>query len=402
MEIRENLRFKVCIVVVVKLLIVRCHKLNISPFRFVGTNTYLISRPIRSDESAKDPIDCILIDTGEGKEDYINVLKDVLIGQDSRVGPSKRVITDIVLTHWHHDHIGGLPSVLKLLQNLDQNPPNVHKLLDDSVDKHVFDLLQNSGNEFISKSSKHQSLLHPLKDGDVLQTKSQNSQPDSIRSLQVVHSPGHTSDHICLLLKEDGILLTGDHVLGQGTSVFEDLGAYLRSLKKCKSILDKQNDAVNDSTQTKGHLYPAHGPSIIDGIGTLQQYLDHRIERENQILDLLAQSSPSTSVEKVQDLPLWTIPEIVSKLYSEYPESLYPAAARGVFLHLQKLAAPDPEVADDDSTKGQKVHCYDHEDKQSRRILDLPKDDQSWLQVMDLRWSLMKSPITKSNNQATL
>lgn len=365
----------------------------------------MISRPSRIDENSNEAIDCILVDTGEGKEGYIEQLKTILLGKDARVGPSKRVITDIVLTHWHHDHIGGLPSVLKLLQSINNKPPKVHKFLDDSVDHHVFELLQNSdeNNEIISKSIANQSLLHPLKDGDILHTTQDSSKLDSRRSLQVIHSPGHTSDHICLLIKEDGILLTGDHVLGQGTSVFEDLGSYLRSLKSCKKILDSQKDDLNESVSTKGHLYPAHGPSIIDGSSTLQQYMDHRIERENQILNLLNQPSPSASEENnSQKTSFWTIPDIVSKLYSDYPESLYPAAARGIFLHLQKLALPDPEAVDKAQNQGRKVYCCDHEDKESQITLDLPKDDQSWLRVMDLRWSLIDDALTKNKNQATL
>lgn len=361
----------------------------------------MISKPSPIDENSTEAINCILIDTGEGKEGYTDRLKSILLGKDPRVGSSKRVITDIVLTHWHHDHIGGLPSVLKLLKSLNQQPPKVHKFADNSVDHHILDLLQNSDSAFISKSST--SPLHFLKDGDILQTTQTSSQIDSLRSLQVIHSPGHTSDHICLLIKEDGILLTGDHVLGQGTSVFEDLGAYLRSLKTCKRILDDQKDNLDDSISTKGHLYPAHGPSIVDGTSTLQEYLDHRIQRENQILDLLKQPAPSASEQNSQNAsPSWTIPDIVSNLYSDYPESLYPAAARGIFLHLQKLALPDPEAADDAQAEGRKVYCSDHDNKESRITLNLPQDDQSWHQVMELHWSLIGNDIAKSKNQSTL
>ena len=354
-------------------------------------------------ENSTEVIDCILVDTGEGKEGYTDRLKAILLGKDSRVGPSKRVITDIVLTHWHHDHIGGLPSVLELLRNLDNEPPKVHKFFDDSVDHHIHDLLQEYENGFISKSSADQSLIHSLKDGDILQTTQNSSRPDVLRSLQVIHSPGHTSDHICLLIKEDGILLTGDHVLGQGTSVFEDLGAYLRSLKACKNVLDDQKSTLSDSILTKGQLYPAHGPSIKNGSSTLQEYLDHRLERENQILNLLRQTETFESERGSEERSSsWTIPDIVSNLYSDYPESLYPAAARGIFLHLQKLALPDPEAIDDAQNEGRKVFCCNHENEQSQITLQLPKDDQSWLQVMELRWSLIGNAFTKSKNQATL
>lgn len=147
-------------------------------------------------------------------------------------------------------------------------------------------------------------------------------------SIKVLHTPGHTEDHTCLLLSsrtESRLLFfAGDHVLGAGTSVFEDLRAYMDSLTVCDQELAKVSQPVP--------LFPGHGPVVPDGLAKVREYFQHRLEREQEIVQFLqgqGESQPKTLME------------IVQKLYAAYPSSLWGAAGRGVFLHLLKLIHPD-------------------------------------------------------------
>lgn len=264
------------------------------------------------------------MDTGEGKPQYPPLLRTVL---ENPQNPSLPDISDIILTHRHYDHVRGLPSVLNLCRELwaERNhgapflPPRIHKFplppnQEDDVLKEVLSKLREGdytpapgGNQF-----------HNLADG---QTLIPSVLPPGLDArdwtLQVSHCPGHTTDSVSLLFPADRALFTGDTVLGQGTAVFEDLYDYLESLRKMLDARDKYDT-----------LYPGHGPVVPDGPQTIRMYIDHRLEREAQILAVLQTSPPDGS---------WTTWAIVSKVYEGYPESLWEAAAKGVQLHLKKL-----------------------------------------------------------------
>jgi endoribonuclease LACTB2 len=94
--------------------------------------------------------------------------------------------------------------------------------------------------------------------------------------LQVLQCPGHTVDSISLVFPADRSLFTGDTVLGQGTAVFEDLGDYLASLQKMLDASDKY-ETINSG----------HGPVVPNGPQTIRMYIDHRLQREAQIVGLL-------------------------------------------------------------------------------------------------------------------
>jgi len=119
-------------------------------------------------------------------------------------------------------------------------------------------------------------------------------------------------------MEDTGELFTGDSILGQGTAVFESLSIYLSSLKK-------QLD-LNPTT-----LYPGHGP-VIRGAetarGKIQEYITHRQQREDEIIKVIADNGQDTAISAM---------DIVKVIYAQYPQSLWPAAERGVLLHLQKL-----------------------------------------------------------------
>jgi glyoxylase-like metal-dependent hydrolase (beta-lactamase superfamily II) len=134
-------------------------------------------------------------------------------------------------------------------------------------------------------------------------------------TIEAVHTPGHASDHLCLRVIETDAVLTGDHVLGRGTTVIGwpdgDLRAYLASLHRLQSL-----DAAV--------LYPGHGPTIADPAGTVAEYIAHRHEREEQILDALRAGA---------DTPV----QIVATVYADVDPVLHPIAEMTVRAHLAKL-----------------------------------------------------------------
>jgi len=162
------------------------------------------------------------------------------------------------------------------------------------------------------------SPIHDLVDGQILTASvlPPGSNPDNW-TLQVLYGPGHTIDSVSLIFAADRALFTADAVLGQGTVVFEDLSEYLASLHKMYDARDKYDI-----------LYTGHGPVVRDGAKTIRGYIDHRLERESQVLKVLG-TTPSEGS--------WTTWTITLRVYEGYPESLLAPAAGGILLHLKKL-----------------------------------------------------------------
>lgn len=130
-----------------------------------------------------------------------------------------------------------------------------------------------------------------------------------------IHTPGHSADHVVFHLGREGALFTGDAVLGRGTSFIDppegDLVKYLRSLQRMQELAPRT-------------LYPGHGPVVMRAAAKLQEYLDHRAEREQQVLAALADGPRP-------------IAAIVETIYVDYPPEVRPLAARSVLAHLLKL-----------------------------------------------------------------
>ncbi len=151
------------------------------------------------------------------------------------------------------------------------------------------------------------SAERPIRDGEVFVG-------GDVR-LEAIHTPGHTSDHVAFRDAAASILFTGDAVLGRGTSVIDppdgDLTDYLASLHRMLDLAP----AV---------ICPGHGPTVWHAEAKLLEYIDHRMERERQVLAALQEGPRSAA-------------DMVPGIYSAYPEELYPAAARSLLAHLLKL-----------------------------------------------------------------
>jgi len=198
-------------------------------------------------------------------------------------------------------------------------PPRIHKFpIPASEHDDVLDKLVSKLRDGDYTPAPEGGPFHDLADGQTLVPPVLPPGSDTRDwELQVLHCPGHTVDSISLAFHADRSLFTGDTVLGQGTAVFEDLRDYLASLRKMLDASDKY-DTLN----------PGHGPVVPDGPQTIRMYIDHRLEREAQIVALLRTTPPDDS---------WTTWTITLRVYEGYPEEVLEAAARGIQLHLKKL-----------------------------------------------------------------
>jgi hydroxyacylglutathione hydrolase len=231
-----------------------------------GTNTYLIGR--------RDPI---LLDTGAGVPEYMNGLTDYL-AERGWTQPSR-----VVLTHRHRDHLGGVAHLRERYRGL-----------------HV--------GKMIHRDADLPEGIEDLRDGTTIEADG--------ATLVALHTPGHASDHLCYYLVEEKAVFTGDVVLAGSTTVIPaedgDLHDYMNSLKRLQELGVRR-------------IYPAHGPVVEDGPALIAEYIEHRLLRERQILEVL-DDGPST------------IPAIVERVYAAVPKNLHGMAGQSVASHLKKLA----------------------------------------------------------------
>jgi glyoxylase-like metal-dependent hydrolase (beta-lactamase superfamily II) len=131
-----------------------------------------------------------------------------------------------------------------------------------------------------------------------------------------VHTPGHTSNHMCFALAEHGVLFPGDHVMGWSTTVVSppdgDMAAYVESLRK---VAGRRGDRT---------YWPTHGPPISEPQRYVGALVEHRLQRERQVLDAVRSG-------------LRSIPDIVTLLYTDVAPELHEPAGRSVLAHLVKL-----------------------------------------------------------------
>ena len=118
--------------------------------------------------------------------------------------------------------------------------------------------------------------------------------------LRAIHTPGHTTDHLCFWLEEERALFSGDTILGQGTTEFEDLYDYFNSLKLILNLSPKR-------------IYPGHGPVVENPAKTLEHYISHRQQRNNQILDALKQSKDGLDPHEITEIVYTVISKVLFK-----------------------------------------------------------------------------------------
>jgi len=137
-------------------------------------------------------------------------------------------------------------------------------------------------------------------------------------TLRAVHTPGHVSNHVCYLVEEDRMLITGDHVMGGSTVVIippaGDMAHYIRSLER---MLEYELD----------HMAPGHGDLIDAPHDEIKYLIAHRLKREQKVVDALVAAGPC---------PIDTLLPIV---YDDVSTSLYKMAEKSLHAHLLKLVS---------------------------------------------------------------
>ena len=224
---------------------------NPGPYTGPGTNTWIIDA---------GPV-AVVIDPGPDDDRHLDALNKRLAGKTVGV---------VLVTHSHSDH---LP---------------------------LADRLAAPHNASVRRYPE-------LADGDVVRAGNLN--------FTALYTPGHSNDHLCFLIPNDGAVFTGDLILGQGSSMVTypegDVAAYLRSLDRLASLHPRV-------------LFPGHWDPVTDAAGKIDEYRRHRLEREAQVLAEVRQGR-GTAVE------------LTRRVYGELDEKLMFAAEMTLRAHLRKL-----------------------------------------------------------------
>ena len=238
---------------------------NASVFTGPGTNTYLVGMD-----------EVTVVDPGPALDSHI----EAILGASG-------TIKQIVVTHTHPDHSPGV------------------KLLQEAIDVPAYGL--------ITETTKDQDkTFHPKKfllDGDLLE--------EQEFTLEVIHTPGHASNHLCYLVKEEGLIITGDHIMNGSTVVISppdgNMKHYIESLEKLKNYDLKS-------------IAPGHGEVMKEPQLVAEWIIKHRLEREEKVADALRKAGKGSSDSLVEDV------------YNDVDPSLFPIAKWSLQAHLLKLA----------------------------------------------------------------
>ncbi|MEM7406825.1 MAG: MBL fold metallo-hydrolase [Pseudomonadota bacterium] len=250
---------------------------NPSPFTYTGTGTYIIGRG-----------KVAIVDPGPSDEDHVAAVLKAVEGE---------TITHVLVTHTHSDHSPGC----RILARSTDAP--TYAFGPHGSGKAAQGIVVDEGGDMDFDPDFR------VDDGDVIEGDGW--------TVECLHTPGHTSNHICFGLREESALFSGDHVMGWSTSIVSppdgDMGDYLRSLHK---LLGREDL----------HYWPTHGPRVDGPRRLVRAFIEHRRARDAQILACLG--------DNVRE-----IREMVPRMYQGVATALYPAAARSVLAHLVEMVA---------------------------------------------------------------
>jgi glyoxylase-like metal-dependent hydrolase (beta-lactamase superfamily II)/8-oxo-dGTP pyrophosphatase MutT (NUDIX family) len=161
-----------------------------------------------------------------------------------------------------------------------------------------------------------------LQDQELLALAGRAPEGEITHTLRVIHTPGHAANHLCLLLQEDGLLFSGDHILNGSTTVIDppdgDMTAYLDSLDRLDAAC-----AAGDAH----FILPAHGHVLGQARQVIAQLKAHRLAREAKVLAAM------------QAVPGGDLDDWVPLAYDDVPPGVWPLAKRSMLAHVQRLRA---------------------------------------------------------------
>ncbi|KAG6097275.1 hypothetical protein E4U14_007751 [Claviceps sp. LM454 group G7] len=217
---------------------------NPGKFTYQGTNTYIVGTGKHR----------LIVDTSGGEIEWAELLESTL----SSLNIS---LSHVLLTHWHGDHTGGVPDLVRIYPHLEH------------------DIYKNE------PESGQQDIV----DGQIFRVEG--------ATVRALHVPGHSDDHMCFILEEEQAMFTGDNILGHGTSAVEDLGTFMTSMQR-----------MLDQRCLTG--YSAHGAVIADLPGKIRTELANKRRREKQILLALGR------VRQRRQKSI-TVEDLVTEIYGE-------------------------------------------------------------------------------------
>ena len=255
-----------------------------------GTNSYLVGDPATG---------YIAIDPGPAEPEHLQRLWRAA-GGDIRM---------IVCTHSHPDHSPGAAPLQALCVQAGRAAPPILGLPSAPTAR--------AASAFTPERS--------LQNGELLALAGQGLEGKITHTLQVIHTPGHAANHLCLVLVEDALLFSGDHVLNGSTTVVDppdgNMQHYLESL-----------DTLDAACQAHGieFILPAHGYVLGDARGTIARLKAHRLAREAKVLAAM------------QALPDGTLQEWVEHAYADVPPRMWPVAQRSLMAHVERIRSLGP------------------------------------------------------------
>ena len=255
-----------------------------------GTNSYLVGDPLSG---------YIVIDPGPDEPEHIERLWRAA-GGDIRM---------IVCTHSHADHSPAARPLQTLCAQRQGRSPAVLGLPSAPT----------------ARANSHFTPDEPLADGTLLTLVSQNANTQNTHTLKVIHTPGHAANHLCLVLLEDGLLFSGDHILNGSTTVIDppdgDMTAYLDSLDTLSAACDEHRIDF---------ILPAHGHVLGDARGAIARLKAHRLQREAKILRVM------------QTHPEGTLDDWLVHAYDDVHPRIWPVARRSLLAHVERLQSLEP------------------------------------------------------------
>lgn len=288
---------------------------NPSKFTYHGTGTYIVGRGRVA-----------VIDPGPVLDSHREALTAALDGE---------TVEAILVTHCHSDH-SPLAAWLKEhtgASTVAFGPHRVNTAWIDDDEPEEPDAEEEAAQQRAGAEGKVEESLdlgftpdRTVADGEVA------AAGDGF-TLVAIHTPGHTSNHLCFWFPEQRILFTGDHIMGWSTTVITppdgDMRDYFASLAAARAL-------------DPAMLLPTHGAPVTDVPPFIDAFVAHRLAREAQVLDAVRDG-------------VSLVPDMVRRLYVGVNEKLYKAAGRSVLSHLIKLA-DDGLVRHDGDRPGVKVH----------------------------------------------